>query len=174
MPTRRPVRTAALRPLAGGTLALALVVPLAACSEDGPLNDVSWPAITLPSGDALRQFVRDAQDQLDTIGTDVGRVRDQLGNLSGSARESVETAVENAQEARATAQAAIDDARDARDGAAQRLSDARTELEAAKESATEAIESLQDATGEGTDEARARLEELRESLETLQSEVQGS
>lgn len=143
-------------------LAVALALPLAACSDDG---------FTLPSGDDLKRFVSEAQTQIDTIGSDVAELAGQLGDLPDSVRSTAQDALDKSKEATARAQSALDDARNAKDGAQDSLENAHNDLEDAKTRISAALEQLKGKTDAESEKARNGLESLRSELDALQDDV---
>src|SRR5690606_33950400 len=166
-PTRR--RRSPSRTLALGA-ALAAVVALAGCAEDG---SVSVPEFTL-TGDQVQQFLDDARSQAETIGDDVRSLADEIGSLSEDARPRAEEAVAAAQDAAEEARAAADDAatatEDTRAEAQQRLADAEAALDDASDRLGEVADSLT-----GADAAvRDALERLRTRVDELRADLDGS
>lgn len=148
--------------LAGLGLTIGLALSLTACSDDG---------LSLPSGDQLKQFVSDAQSQIDTISSDVADLAGQLGKLPETVRATTQDAVDKSREATTKAQSALEDAKNSKDGAEKSLETARGDIEDAKTRISAALDQLKNKTDSGSEEARKGLEDLRAQLNDLQDDV---
>lgn len=162
-PTTAPARRSRMaRRLTTAALAASLTLPLTACSD----GDFS-----LPSGDQLKEFVSDAQSQLDTIGSDVSELAGKLGDLPESVRGSAQVALDKSKDAADKAQSALNDAKDSKDGAEDALNNAQDDLVDAKDKVNKALSDLEGKSDSGSEETRKTLESLRGELDKLQSKV---
>ena len=141
------------------------------CADDGSITLPSLPPITLPSGDQLKQFVAEAQVQIDSIGGDLSQLNIGLKDLPESVQASTSTAIERVREATASAQSALEDAKNSKEGADVALSGAGVDLEAAKKSVEDAIKSA-NGKDAASKETKSELKELLRNLKDLQAEVE--
>ena len=165
---RKTSRPRPARALVALGLAASLTLSLSACTDDGALTLPSLPPISLPSGDQLKQFVADAQGQIDSIGGDLSKVSAGLKDLPDSVRITTADAIERVQEATAQAQVALEDAKSSTKGAEDSLAGAGEDLEVAKKKVEDAINGKDAASKE----TKAELKDLLRNLKNLQSEVE--
>ena len=168
---RKTSRPRPARALVALGLAASLTLSLSACSDDGALTLPSLPPISLPSGDQLKQFVADAQGQIDSIGGDLSKVSAGLKDLPDSVRITTADAIERVQEATAQAQVALEDARSSTKGAEDSLAGAGVDLEVAKKKVEDAIKAA-NGKDAASKETKAELKDLLRNLKKLQSEVE--
>ena len=168
---RKPLRPRPPRALVAIGLAASLALSLTACTDDGGLTLPTLPPITLPSGDQLKQFVADAQDQINAIGGDLSTLGAGLKDVPDSVRETTSDAMERVREATGQAQGALEDAKNSKTGAEDALAGAGVDFEAAKKKVEAAIKAA-NGKDAASKETPAQLKNLLRSLTDLQSEVE--